>query len=556
VGAEGAAFVFLGSATGIADGSPTTAAAQLESDQAGAELGIGVGGAGDVNGDGYADVIAGAPFYEAGTGETNEGAAFVFLGSATGIAGGDPSSASAQLESNQAGAGLGYSVAGAGDVNGDGYADVIVGADLYDAGQTNEGAAFVFLGGASGIADGNPTTAAAQLESDQASAFLGQSVAGAGDVNGDGYADVIVGTFLYDAGQMDEGAAFVFLGNSEGRPVLARQRRGDGSGVPVQSWGVSRHATDFAAELRASHPEGPARVRAEFEACPPALPFGDAGCTNATSPSWVELTAEAPEALLSHTFVDLATGAPYRWRARVLHAPVTGPIPANPAHGPWRRVSGQADEADLRIGFHPECNDGLDNDGDGRIDHGPDPGCAYLAEASERSPALVCDNGIDDDGDTATDYPADPGCRDPEWGTENPACNDGIDNDGDTLTDMADSDCVDPWSDGEIHLECDDDLDNDGDGRIDYPADLGCRNPEWGTESPGCNDGVDNDGDALIDMADPDCGNPWSDNEIPGGCGLLGIEVLPLLVWSAARRRRSLRRDAYPAPGRSPTIGS
>ncbi len=54
------------------------------------------------------------------------------------------------------GALLGRSVSGAGDVNGDGYADVIVGATGYDAGQSNEGAAFVFLGSASGIADGNP----------------------------------------------------------------------------------------------------------------------------------------------------------------------------------------------------------------------------------------------------------------------------------------------------------------------------------------------------------------------------------------------------------------
>jgi len=41
-------------------------------------------------------------------------------------------------------------------------------------------------------------------------------------------------------------------------------------------------------------------------------------------------------------------------------------------------------------------------------------------------------------------------------------------------------------------------------------------------------------------MADPQCGNPWSDNEtlLNGPCGLLGIEVLPVLLWSALRRRR------------------
>ncbi len=91
----------------------------------------------------------------------------------------------ARLESDQAYVELGWSVAGAGDVNGDGYADVIVGAHEYDAGDLIEGAAFVFLGSATGIADGNPTTAWAQLESDQVGALLGWSVAGAGDVNGD-----------------------------------------------------------------------------------------------------------------------------------------------------------------------------------------------------------------------------------------------------------------------------------------------------------------------------------------------------------------------------------
>ncbi len=211
---EGAAFVFLGSASGVADGNPGTAAAQIESDQANALLGGSVAGAGDVNGDGYADVIVGAVQYDAG--QTDEGTAFLFLGSVSGIADGNPATAATRLESNQTGARLGASVAGAGDVNGDGYADVIVGANLFNAGQPADGAAFVFLGSGSGIANGNSATAATQLDSNQGGAELGGSVAGAGDVNGDGYADVIVGAHYYDAGQTDEGAAFVFLGSASG----------------------------------------------------------------------------------------------------------------------------------------------------------------------------------------------------------------------------------------------------------------------------------------------------------------------------------------------------
>jgi hypothetical protein len=238
---EGAAFVFLGSASGVATGGPGTAHAQLESDQADARLGTSVSGAGDVDGDGYADVIVGAFNYDAG--QTDEGAAFVFLGSASGIADGGPGTAHAQLESDQAGARLGTSVSGAGDVDGDGYADVIVGVPDYDAGQTDEGAAFVFLGSASGIADGGPGTAHAQLESDQAWAYLGYSVSGAGDVDGDGYADVIVGAFNYDAGQTDEGAAFVYLGGAEGildgDPGTAHaQLESDQAGANL-GWGVA-----------------------------------------------------------------------------------------------------------------------------------------------------------------------------------------------------------------------------------------------------------------------------------------------------------------------------
>jgi len=80
------------------------------------------------------------------------------------------------VESNQPNAHMGFSVAGAGDVNGDGYGDVIVGAHLYDNGQVNEGAAFLYLGSSTGLA----TTSSVQLESNQAGANLGWSVAGAG----------------------------------------------------------------------------------------------------------------------------------------------------------------------------------------------------------------------------------------------------------------------------------------------------------------------------------------------------------------------------------------
>ncbi|MFQ5451858.1 MAG: hypothetical protein ACE5E9_14630, partial [Nitrospinaceae bacterium] len=95
-----------------------------------AAFGGSVSNAGDVNGDGFADVIVGAPGWDGG--DPHEGAAFVFLGSATGIVGTDPLTAQAHIESNQFGAQLGtVSGSQAGDVNGDGFDDIIVGAHFY-----------------------------------------------------------------------------------------------------------------------------------------------------------------------------------------------------------------------------------------------------------------------------------------------------------------------------------------------------------------------------------------------------------------------------------------
>ena len=204
---EGRVWLFLGSATGLA----ATAAWTAEGEQDVARLGGSIAGVGDVNGDGFDDVLVGAP--ERDNGQSDEGQVFLYLGSAAGLA----ATPAWTLDGNVAFAGLGGTIAGAGDVNGDGYADVLIGDAGFTNGQSGEGRAMLFLGSASGLSLSPSWT----VEGNQADGAFGVSVAGAGDVNGDGYGDIVIGAFMYSNGQPEEGAAFVYHGAASGPSTTA-----------------------------------------------------------------------------------------------------------------------------------------------------------------------------------------------------------------------------------------------------------------------------------------------------------------------------------------------
>jgi len=195
----------------------------------GDRFGISVASAGDVNGDGFADVIVGAWANDAGGADA--GRAYVYFGGPAADA--TPDLALTGAAANDS---FGYSVASAGDVNGDGFADLLVGAYGSDAGGADAGRAYVYFGGPA--ADATPDLT---LTGAAANDVFGYSAASAGDVNGDGFDDIMVGAFLSDAGGADVARLRDHAGHVD-QPVVAviadrvtaRQHQRSGRGIDLR----------------------------------------------------------------------------------------------------------------------------------------------------------------------------------------------------------------------------------------------------------------------------------------------------------------------------------
>ncbi|MFX0117078.1 MAG: integrin alpha [Candidatus Hodarchaeota archaeon] len=182
-----------------------------------------VAGAGDVNRDGFDDILIGA--YSNNAGGTEAGQVYLILGRADVSQWKDSNplnlnKANASFVGEEANDRAGWSVAGAGDVNKDGYADILIGANGNDEGSTDAGKSYLILGRADVTLwnGGDPldlSYANASFIGEEDSDFSGIEVAGAGDVNADGYDDILIGAHYNDDGAAFAGQTYLILGRQK-----------------------------------------------------------------------------------------------------------------------------------------------------------------------------------------------------------------------------------------------------------------------------------------------------------------------------------------------------
>ena len=210
----GAAYVIYGPSTGT---SSLSAAIKLTGETASDKAGRSVALVGDVNQDGNDDLLVGAPEYDT-TSLTNTGAAYLLYGP---ISSGSLSGASTIYEGAAAADFTGYTVSAAGDVDGDGGADLLIGAYRADPTTFNEGSTYLVTGTATGSV--SLSTATARFNGEASSDQSGEAaISAAGDVNGDGYGDIIIGAQRNDPGSLtDAGAAYLLYGPFSGTLSLS-----------------------------------------------------------------------------------------------------------------------------------------------------------------------------------------------------------------------------------------------------------------------------------------------------------------------------------------------
>lgn len=571
----GAVYLYLGSASGL--GSEQRLEPRDPSDFKGFGYALGHG---DFDGDGFGDVAVGAQGDSGYTGTT-----YVYFGTATGL---EPASEVTLSASDAEPADyFGHAVAGLGDVDGDGFDELAVGAHLADHAAQNDGVVYVYSGSVSGLTAASERTLVA-ADGDKWDNF-GVALAGGQDLNGDGWLDLVVGAWNDDGAATNAGAAYVFLGSLTGLQAATQTKwtaadaddtdylghsvalvsdlNGDGAAeLLLGAEGDDDLATDggsahlvYGTCLRAWFPDddgdGFGEDRDPVTAC--AAPSGYAGSLGDCAPEDPSIHPGALE--LPDDGVDQdCDGRELCW----IDADGDGVRASDPVTSSALDCSeawavdgslegGDCDDADSTVSpLQTEAlDDGVDQDCDGRE-------LCYLDADQDHFHAgetALGDLDCAEEGVLGADgEPGDCHDGDPEV---NPAASEEID-------DALDSDC-----DGqELCFQ-----DADGDGyrseQTVLSADLLCDGDgeaQWGTPSGDCEDGdasvypgaldhpqdgVDQDCDGL-DAAREDTGLPADSGQVsaPEGCGcgggggggLWAVLGVVLVLW---RRGRVGRRE-------------
>ncbi len=204
----GAVFLYYGSNAGLSN-TPAWSATGWQTSH---RLGFALAGLGDLNNDGYKDFAVTAPGYTPNVGTLDyAGAVYVWYGSNSGPSPVANWTALGTQDLEQ----FGWSVSGAGDVDGNGYPDLVVGSRGYNSTFVfNVGGAYIFTNQGGMLR----TTPFRIYSGPHEGSGYGMSVAGLGDLNNDGYADVGVGAPFCDAYENDneEGCVFVYRGSTIG----------------------------------------------------------------------------------------------------------------------------------------------------------------------------------------------------------------------------------------------------------------------------------------------------------------------------------------------------